>query len=414
MYSKKITNDKIRRAKENFSKIIRETPLEYSARLSKKYGGNIFLKREDQQIIRSYKIRGAFNNISALSDKQRAKGVVCASAGNHAQGVAVACKDFKIKGYIFMPKVTPVQKIERTKSFGGKYVQVILEGDTFDSAQKGALNFARKRKMKYIAPFDDVNTIIGAGTIGLEIFQQIQENNKEIDMVLVPIGGGGLISGVSSYLKNINKNVKIIGVEAQGSASMDASIKANKIVELKTVDTFADGVAVKKVGKITFDLVKKYVDKIDMVPENRIPATILKLLKEEGIILEPAGALSINTLRDFSKKELANKNIVCILSGGNLDFDRLPNIKERYLIYKGLKKHLILKLPHRPGALREFVNCLGAEDNIVYIYYSTSDEQWGDVRIAIQTTKKINFNKMFKKMAKANIIFKEVDKYQNK
>ena len=411
MYSKKITVRKIQEARKNFPKIIKRTPLEYSERLSKKYGGNIYLKREDRQKIRSYKIRGAFNAISNLTADQQKKGVVCASAGNHAQGVAMTCRNLKIRGYIFMPKVTPSQKIERTKSFGGKYVKVVLRGDSFDEAQQSAINFCKKKKMNYIAPFDDINTIIGAGTIGMEIAEQMQEIGEQIDMVIVPIGGGGLISGVSAYLKEINSKVEIVGVEAEGSAGMSASLRTGKIVELSEVNTFADGVAVKRVGKITFNLTKKNVDRINVVSENRISATILKLLKEEGVILEPAGALSINTLRDFSRKELEGKNIVCILSGGNLDFDRLPDIKERYLIYKGLKKHFTLNLPHRPGALREFLDCLGPDDNIVYIHYSTSNEQWGNVRIGIQTTKKNNFNKIFQVLKKTGMQLIELDKY---
>ncbi len=411
MYSKKVNAEKIQEARNNFPKIIKKTPLEFSERLSKKYGGNIYLKREDQQKIRSYKIRGAFNAINSLTPEQQKKGVVCASAGNHAQGVAITCNNLKIKGYVFMPKVTPSQKIERTKSFGGKYVEVVLQGDTFDEAQKGAMNFCKRKKMSYIAPFDDVSTIVGAGTIGMEIVEQMEEIGKQVDMVIVPIGGGGLISGVSAYLKEINPKVKIIGVEAEGSAGMTASLQAGKVIELPEVNTFADGVAVKRVGRITFNLTKENVDKINVVPEDRIPGTILKLLKEEGVILEPAGALSINTLRDFSRKELNGKNVICILSGGNFDFDRLPDIKERYLIYKGLKKHFTLNLPHRPGALKEFLNCLGPDDNIVYIHYSTSNEQWGNVRIGIQTSKKANFNKIFQAIKKTGMKLVEVGKY---
>ena len=411
MYSKKINVKKIQEARKKFPKIIKKTSLEYSERLSKKYGGNIYLKREDQQEIRSYKIRGAFNAINSLTPKQQNQGVVCASAGNHAQGVAITCRNLKIKGYIFMPKVTPIQKIERTKSFGGKYIKIVLQGDAFDEAQKAALDFCKKEKMNYIAPFDDVNTIIGAGTIGMEIMEQMQEINQKIDMVIVPIGGGGLISGVSAYLKETDPNIMVVGVEAEGNASMTASLQAGKVIELEKVDTFVDGVAVKQVGRITFNLTRKNVDKINVIPENRIAATILKLLKEEGVILEPAGALSINALRDFSIKELNGKNIVCILSGGNLDFNRLPNIKERYLIYKGLKKHLILNLPHRPSALREFLNCLTPNDNIVYIHYSTSDEQWGDVRVGIQTPKKTNFDKIFKAIKKTGMKLTEVNKH---
>ncbi len=405
MYSKKINAQEIEKAKEKFSEIVKETPLQYSARLSKKYGCSFFLKREDLQVIRSYKIRGAFNAISNLEEKNRVKGVVCASAGNHAQGVAVACKFFKATGFIFMPKTTPLQKIERTKKFGGRYVQVILEGDSFDDAQKKALEFSSRKKISYIAPFDNENTIIGNGTIGLEILKQM--GDKKIDAVVVPIGGGGLISGIGSYIKEKSPNTKIIGVEANGSASMKEAFKKGRPVELKKVETFADGVAVKKIGDINFKIAKKVVDELMTVPENRVCATILKLLKEEGIILEPAGALSINAVRDFSKKELKNKNIVCILSGGNLDFNRLPNIKERYLSYKGLKKYLIVNFPQRPKALREFVDCLGDEDNVVDIYYSEAEGQWGEARINIQTTKKKNFEKLYKKLNKANIKFRE-------
>jgi len=405
MYSQKINAKAIEEAKEKFSNIIQETPLEYSARLSKKYGCNFFFKREDLQVIRSYKIRGAFNSINNLNEKDRKKGVVCASAGNHAQGVAVACNFFKATGFIFMPKTTPLQKIERTKKFGGKYTQIILEGDSFDDAQKKALEFSDIKKLIYIAPFNNQDTIIGNGTVGLEILKQIK--GEQLDMIFVPIGGGGLISGIGTYIKERSPNTKIIGVEANGSASMKEAFKRNKPVKLEKIDTFADGVAVKKVGGMTFKIAKKVIDKIMVVPENRVCATILKLLKEEGIILEPAGALSINAVRDFSKIDLKNKNVVCVLSGGNLDFNRLPNIKERYLYYKGLKKYLIVNFPQRPNALREFVNCLGNEDNVVDIYYSESEGQWGEARINIQTGKKENFDKLYKKLNRANIKFRE-------
>ncbi len=406
MYSKKINIDLIKKIKESFSKEIKETPLEYSGRLSKKYGCKIFLKREDLQLVRSYKIRGAFNAINKLG-KNREAGVVCSSAGNHAQGVALACKIFKVSGHIFMPKTTPMQKIERTKKFGGRYVKVILEGDVFDEAQKEALKFSREKGMNYIAPFDNMKVISGNSTIGLEILAQMSDLKEVPDIVIVPIGGGGLISGIASYIKKINPKIKIIGVEASGSASMSEAIKNNSPVELSKIDTFADGVAVRKVGKLTFDIVKKTVDDIIIVPENRISATILKLLKEEGIILEPAGALSINAIRDIPKKQLKNKTVVCVLSGGNLDFNRLPDIKERYLKFKGLKKHLTVFFPQRPSALKEFVNCLGKNDNIVYFHYSESEGIWGEARIAIETNKKENFGKLYKKLNKAKIRFLE-------
>jgi threonine dehydratase len=298
--------------------IVSTTPLQPSARLSELYGANILIKREDMQAVRSFKIRGAYNKIASLSAEDRRRPVVCASAGNHAQGVAFACAHLGIKGTIFMPRITPTQKIERVEHFGGDLVEIRLVGDSYDEANQAAQQFCEQAKGIFVHPFDDPLTIAGQGTVGKEIHDATR---GEVGVVIVPIGGGGLASGVASYLKERNPKVSIIGAEPAGSPSMYEALEQGHIVTLDELHTFVDGAAVRRAGQLTFELVRDHVDRVVLVPEGRICTTMIELYQNEGIITEPAGALALSALEDAAR-DIKGKTVVCVLSGGNNDILR--------------------------------------------------------------------------------------------
>nr|WP_293295135.1 threonine ammonia-lyase IlvA [Allomuricauda sp.] len=357
----------IYQAAKTIAQVAEETPLQRSIRYSKAYGANIFLKREDLHRVRSYKIRGAYNKISSLSQKQLDSGVVCASAGNHAQGVAFACSHLKVKGTIYMPVVTPKQKIDQTKMFGGEWVDVVLEGDTFDDSKKAAEFFCKQKGKTFVHPFDDEKTIEGQATVGLEILQQ---SSEPIDYVFVAVGGGGLASGLCGTFQALSPNTKIIGVEPGGAPSMLQSIEKGELVELENIDKFIDGAAVQKVGSLTYPICKEYLHKMVAVPEGKVCQTILDLYNRDAIVVEPAGALTIAAL-DYFKEEIRGKNVVCVVSGSNNDITRTAEIKERALLYAQLKHYFIVRFPQRPGALKEFVvDILGPDDDITHFEYS--------------------------------------------
>jgi len=343
------------------------TPLTHSIRLSKLFGANISLKREDLHRVRSYKIRGAYNKISSLSDEERKQGVVCASAGNHAQGVAFACKLLGIKATIFMPVVTPKQKVEQTNMFGESWISIVLEGDTFDDAYTAAVKYCEKEGKTFIHPFDDPKVIEGQATVGLELIEQTKET---LDYIFVAVGGGGLASGLIGVFNELSPNTKIIGIEPEGAPSMKTSIKNNENTTLHTIDKFIDGAAVKRVGELTFSICKDWLNKMVTVPEGKVCQTILDLYNRDAIVVEPAGALSISALEMFSE-EIKGKNVVCIIGGSNNDITRTAEIKERALLYGNLKHYFIIRFPQRPGALKEFVaEILGLTDDITHFEYS--------------------------------------------
>ncbi|MFC4096641.1 threonine ammonia-lyase IlvA [Euzebyella saccharophila] len=357
----------IRSASETISQVASVTPLTKSNRLSDSYEANILLKREDLHQVRSYKIRGAFNKISSLTSEERENGIVCASAGNHAQGVAFACNHLGIKGTVYMPSVTPKQKIEQTQMFGGEWVDVVLEGDTFDDSFKSAMQFCNQNNKTFIHPFDDPKVIEGQGTVGLELLQQFQ---KPIDYIFVAIGGGGLASGLLGVFKTLSPGTKIIGVEPEGAPSMKTSIDNNKNTELEQIDKFIDGAAVQKVGDLTFEICKENLYNMSLVAEGKVCQTILDLYNRDAIVVEPAGALTIAAL-DAYAQEIKGKNVVCILSGSNNDITRTAEIKERALLYARLKHYFIVRFPQRPGALKQFVaEILGPTDDITHFEYS--------------------------------------------
>ncbi|WP_299433060.1 threonine ammonia-lyase IlvA [uncultured Maribacter sp.] len=361
------TIENIKKAAINIQQVVDVTPLSFSLRLSKEYNASISLKREDLQSVRSYKIRGAYNKINSLSKKERDNGIVCASAGNHAQGVAYACNYLGIKGTIYMPAVTPKQKVEQTKLFGESWVTVVLEGDTFDDSYIAAMQYCEIENKTFIHPFDDPKIIEGQGTVGLEILNQTK---KPIDYIFVPVGGGGLASGLIGVVKAASPNTKIIGVEPQGAPSMKTSIDNNINTELKKIDKFVDGAAVKRVGDHTFTICKENLHKMVTVAEGKVCQTILDLYNRDAIVVEPAGALTITCL-DIFKEEIKGKNIVCVISGSNNDISRTAEIKERALLYGKLKHYFIVRFPQRPGALKEFVaEILGPTDDITHFEYS--------------------------------------------
>ena len=359
--------DDVRRAANIISEISECTPLTDSIRLSKQFKCEVRLKREDLQRVRSYKIRGAFNKISSLTSEERAKGVICASAGNHAQGVAFACFHLKIKGTVYMPSVTPKQKVEQTKLFGGDWVDIVLEGDTFDDASQAAGKYGIETGKIFVHPFDDSKIIEGQATVGLEL---IEQTKTPIDYLFVCIGGGGLASGLISVFKELSPSTKIIGVEPKGAPSMKTSIESGKVVALEQIDKFIDGAAVKKVGELTYPICSQYLDAMITVDEGKVCQIILDLYNRDAIVVEPAGALSIAALEDY-KEEIIGKNVVCIIGGSNNDITRTAEIKERALLYGKLKHYFIIRFPQRPGALKEFVvDILGPTDDITHFEYS--------------------------------------------
>ncbi|WP_397364103.1 threonine ammonia-lyase IlvA [Olleya sp. R77988] len=373
------TLEAIEAAAEKLNGIASVTPLMKNARYSKQFDANVFFKREDLQEVRSYKIRGAYNKISSLNASQIENEIVCASAGNHAQGVAISCKLLKIKGTIFMPSPTPNQKIEQVKMFGEDYVDVILVGDTFDDAYHAAIEQSEALNKTFIHPFNDEKVIEGQATVGLEIIDQAKAH--PIDYVFVPIGGGGLSAGLSSVFKLLSPQTKIIGVEPKGAPSMLTSIRNNKNTELNSIDNFVDGAAVKRVGDLNFAICKETLHRVVTVDEGKICQTILELYNKDAIVVEPAGALSLSAL-EFFKEEIKGKNIVCVVSGSNNDITRTAEIKERALLHANLKHYFIVKFPQRSGALRDFVvDILGPTDDITHFEYTKKANRENDVAV---------------------------------
>jgi len=371
----------IEQASERIREAVQRTPLQLNKRASAKYSANIWFKREDLQIVRSYKLRGAYNMIHSLEPEVLKKGVACASAGNHAQGFAFSCNESQIKGIIFMPKTTPKQKIRQTKMFGKEFIEIILEGDTFDDCADAAKKYTSEHGMTFIPPFDHPRVIEGQGTIGMEIL----EDMKEVDYIFVPIGGGGLCAGLGAYFKTYSPNTKIIGVEPLNAACMRAAFDNNQPVTLSKIDKFVDGAAVKRAGDITYNICKEVIDDICLIPEGEVCSAILKLYNEDAIVIEPAGALAAAAIKHYTD-EIKGKNVVCIISGSNNDIDRMQEIKERSLLFEGLKHYFIIRFTQRPSALKDFVNkVLGPHDDIVrFEYMKKNDKENGPALVGIE------------------------------
>jgi len=366
---------------ERLNGVVVRTPLMQNIALSDMIGADVYLKREDLQVVRSYKIRGAYNLISSLETYQTVNGVVCASAGNHAQGVAFSCNKLRVKGTVFMPVTTPKQKVSKVKMFGKEWVDIVLHGDTFDDSYEAALKFQEKNNSTFVHPFDAEKVIEGQGTVGKEIYDDL----ADADVVLVPVGGGGLASGVSSYLKAKNPNVKVIGVEPEGAPAMKVSLEKGERTRLDKIEKFVDGAAVQEVGANTFEICQELLDEVVTVPEGKVCTTILKLYNEEAIVVEPAGALTVSSL-SLLKDQLKGKKVVCVVSGSNNDIDRMQEIKERSLMYEGLKHYFIVRFPQRAGALKEFVNdVLGPNDDITrFEYVKKSARESGPALVGVE------------------------------
>lgn len=372
--------------------VVVNTPLDYDHYLSEKYQAKIYLKKENMQRVRSFKLRGAYYAISQLNEEERQRGVVCASAGNHAQGVAYTCKEMKIPATIFMPITTPQQKIGQVRFFGGEFVEIKLVGDTFDASAKAALDYTKDENCTFIDPFDNDDVQAGQGTVAYEILDEAKREAIDFDSVLVPVGGGGLISGVSTYIKESQPSIEVIGVEANGARSMKAAFEAGGPVKLKEIDKFADGIAVQKVGASTYEVTQKNVQNLIGVDEGLISETIIDLYSKQGIVAEPAGAASVAALEVLSEY-IKGKTICCIISGGNNDINRMPEMEERALIYDGIKHYFVVNFPQRPGALREFVNdILGPNDDITrFEYIKRASKGTGPVLIGISLADKHDY-----------------------
>lgn len=387
-------------ANDVLKNVVVRTPLEFDRYLSEKYQATVYLKRENMQKVRSFKLRGAYYAISQLSDEEKSRGVVCASAGNHAQGVAYTCNEMKIPATIFMPVTTPQQKIGQVQFFGGSFVNIQLVGDTFDASAQAAQDFTKAEGMTFIDPFDDDNVQAGQGTVAYEIYEQAQEEGVSFDQIFVPVGGGGLISGVSAYIKDVSPEIEVIGVEASGARSMRAAFDKGYPVKLENIDKFADGIAVQKVGQRTYEVARKYVDKLIGVDEGLISETLIDMYSKQGIIAEPAGAASIAAL-EVMKDDIKGKTVVCIISGGNNDINRMQEMEERALIYDGVKHYFVVNFPQRPGALREFVNdILGPKDDITrFEYIKRANKGKGPVLIGITLDNKNDYAALLERLA---------------
>ena len=394
-------------AADRLQGIAHHTPLQLNSNLSRKYMANVYLKREDLQVVRSYKLRGAYNMMRSLRYEKIAKGVVCASAGNHAQGFAYSCKKLNVRGVVFMPVITPKQKVNQTKMFGDDSIEIRLTGDTYDDCAVAAKRFTEEHDMTFIPPFDDVRIIEGQATVAMEILS----DKPNIDFVFIPVGGGGLSAGVGSYFKTFSPNTKIIGVEPQGAPAMYEALKAGRPVTLSHIDRFVDGAAVKRVGDLTFPICKEVLDDMRLVPEGKACSTILRLYNEDAIVVEPAGALSIAALDDFAK-EIKGKNVVCIVSGSNNDIDRMQEIKERSLQYEGLKHYFLINFAQRPGALKEFVNnVLGPTDDITrFEYMQKNNKEAGPALVGIELKSREDYDALLNNLNKYHIGYTELRK----
>jgi len=387
--------------------IVTRTPLMYSANLSRRYHCDVYLKREDMQIVRSYKLRGAYNLISSLPAELLAKGVTCASAGNHAQGFAYACKAMNIKGVVFMPVITPKQKVNQVNMFGGDHIEIRLVGDTFDDCSAEAQAFTKASGMTFIPPFDNAKIIEGQGTVAVEIL----EDQSAIDFLFVPVGGGGLAAGLGTYFKTYSPGTRIIGVEPEGAPSMLRALENGGPVTLDEIERFVDGAAVKRVGALNYEICKDVLHQMHLVPEGKVCSTILRLYNEDAIVVEPAGALSIAALDDYAEA-IKGKKVVCVVSGSNNDIDRMQEIKERSLLYEGLKHYFIVRFAQRPGALKEFVNhILGPDDDITrFEYIQKHNKEIGPALVGVELRRREDYDKLIANCRKYNFQITELNK----
>lgn len=395
-------------ASNRLREVLTPTPVHQNSNVSLAHDCEVFLKREDLQIVRSYKIRGAYNKMISLTTDELERGVVCASAGNHAQGVAFSCNKLKTHGTIYMPSPTPKQKIEQVKMFGGDFVKIVIAGDTFDDSKNLALAFCKEKDITFIHPFDDLKVIEGQSTVAKEILEQ---TNHPIDYVILPLGGGGLAAGVSTYFKEHSPETKIIAVEPSGAGSYKAALSAGKPVKIDDISKFIDGAAVQQVGDLTFEYCKANIDSVLSIDEGKVCSTILKLYNKDAIVVEPAGALSLAAL-DLIKDEIKGKKVICIVSGSNNDITRMEEIKERSMLYENLKHYFLLKFPQRVGALKEFVNeILGPTDDITHFeYLKKNNRETGMIKIGIETLQSDHLDPLLERMKKKDYKYTYLNK----
>ena len=387
---------KVEEADARIRALVKHTPLIRMPNLSERYGAEVYFKREDLQRVRSYKIRGAFNKISSLLEEKGISKVVCASAGNHAQGVAQVCHFLGIKGIIFMPSTTPQQKVQQVEMFGREQIEIRLVGDTYDASYKVAREFSEINQLEFVHPFDDQQIIEGQGTVALELLSDLKE---PLDYLFVPVGGGGLISGLISVMKKRSPQTKIVAVEPEGAPSLRTSLEKGINTSLDKIEKFVDGAAVKRMGDLPFAICQKGVDEVLVVPEGKICTTLLTLYNEKAIVVEPAGALSVAAL-DFFKKEIAGKRVACMITGGNNDISRMEEIKERSLLYEGIKHYFMVIFPQRAGALKEFVvEVLGETDDITYFEYAKKNSRArSSAVVGIELKSSLDFNPLLQRM----------------
>ena len=406
MKQQPISVEAIDRASVLLRPLVVETPLQFSTRLSDRYGARVYLKREDLQEVRSFKIRGAYTRMAAIPIGERGNGIVCASAGNHAQGVASSCAVLGVHGTIFMPAVTPNQKIEMVRHFGGDLIDIRLVGDTFDEASSAAQEFSVREGCFYIHPFDDAMVIAGQGTVGKEIYEQL---GGRLDYLVCCVGGGGLIAGIASYFAGKGGDIRVIGSEPAGAASMGAALLAGAPVTLDAIDTFVDGAAVKRVGALSFAICSDYVDRVIPVPEGRVCTEMLEFYQRDGIITEPAGALATAALDDLAG-EIANRTVVCLVSGGNNDVLRYPEVLERSLMYQGRKHYFIIEFAQKPGQLRRFVDqALGPTDDIVrFEYMKKTNKERGAALVGIELRSKDDYPALVGRLEALHLNFRSL------
>ena len=401
------TTENIEKAAEVLSEILEPTPFQKNNNLSDIYNAEVYLKREDLQIVRSYKIRGAYNKIRSIEPDILKYGIVCASAGNHAQGVAFSCNKLQIMGSIFMPTTTPKQKIEQVRMFGKEYIDIVLTGDTFDAANSAAIEFAQKSGRTFIPPFDDPKVMEGQGTIGREILKQTTE---KLDYIFVPIGGGGLASGLGAYIKAMSPETKVIGVEPGGAPCMKTAIEKGEVVALDKIDKFVDGAAVQKAGALTYEVCKEVLDDIVIVPEGAVCTTIIQMYNKSAIVVEPAGALSSAALRFYADK-IKGKKVACIVSGSNNDITRMEEIREKSLLYEGLKHYFLINFPQKSGAVLSFIrDVIGPTDDLVYIQYiRKTNKESGPALIGIELAAKEDFDALIRRMEAHGVSYEYIN-----
>ncbi len=401
------TVEAIEKASGVLEEILEPTPFQKNQNLSDIYQANVYLKREDLQMVRSYKIRGAYNKIRTIEPELLKNGIVCASAGNHAQGVAFSCNKLKIMGSIFMPTTTPKQKIEQVRMFGREFIEIVLTGDTFDAANSAAIAYAQENEKTFIPPYDDPKVMEGQGTIGREILKQSKE---KLDYIFVPIGGGGLASGLGSYFKQMSPETKVIGVEPAGAPCMKEAIKTGHPIKLERIDTFVDGAAVQKAGALTYEVCKTVLDDIVVIPEGAICTTIIQMYNKSAIVVEPAGALAATALRFYADK-IKGKNVACIVSGSNNDITRMEEIREKSLLYEGLKHYFIVNFSQKSGAVLSFIrDVIGPKDDLVYIQYiKKTNKESGPALIGIEVSEKDGLKDLIQRMEDNKIKYEYIN-----